>query len=445
MGWLLVWGWNREAVQARWAAHLGPAAYQDYELGVAELKAGNLDQARFHLGRVLNALGNRRPDPTPPPTPYTLPPPPIATPTFTPPPAPSPSASPLAPTPEPTHRASPSPAPAIHPTVTALIQQAEALADKAPCAAEELMSQALSLSDTPDIEARRQELDARCRGVFSSPLPAPSPLQTILFTTYDTRAGRYAIRAWSLGSRLPGPPFIEGAMQPAWGLHGEVIYRYDDAITPGLHLRQTDGVIQRITKGGEDSHPRWGPDGRQAIFTSVRRNADQTPWLYLVDIATRSVEALTPGQNADWSRDGRIVFHGCDAGGERCGLWLLDPVTLQRTQLTDNPADNSPAWSPDGRFIAFMSSGRSESWDVFLLDMETGDIIPTSLHPAEDGLPAWSPDGRAVALLSNRAGDWAIYAWSLDDLTAERLIPVAATLPNWQQAGFDWSAGGLNP
>jgi len=323
--------------------------------------------------------------------------------------------------------------------VSALVQEAESLADQDPCTAAEIMARALSLEDTPDIEARRQELEARCQVTFAtSPPPTPAASQVILYTTYDTASGFYAIHAWTLGSRLPEPAFIHRAMQPAWGWAGDVAFRRDEAQAPGIYIRQTDGSIRRITKGEDDSRPRWSPDGRQLLFTSAQRSSDQTPRLYLVDVETRAVEELAPGQNGDWSRDGRIVFHGCEPGGVHCGLWLLDPITLQQTQLTDDPADNFPVWSPDSRFIAFMSSGRSESWDVFILDVDTGFIIPTAMNPAEDGLPIWSPDGRTVAMLSNREGDWAVYAWHLDDLTTERLIPVAPTLPNWQQAGFDW-------
>ncbi len=445
----LVWGWNLEWTQRRWASWLGPAAYEDYQRGVTSLKRGDAAQAGWQFGQMLRDRGLIAPTPTPIApgfgrihrltlqaltlTPVSTTPAPAT-------PAPSPTATPAI-IPSPTPASTPSPD--VQATVTALIQEAESLADQAPCAAEERMAQALDLADTPDIEARRQELEARCQGGFAvSPLPAPATSQVILYTTYDVATGDYAIHAWTLGSRLPEPPFIERALQPAWGQAGAVAYRRDDADAPGVYVRQPDGEMRRVTKGGDDSRPRWSPDGRQLLFASAQRSPDQTPRLYLVDVATRWVEELGSGQNGDWSRDGRIVFHGCDPGGENCGLWLLDAVTLQRTQLTDHPSDNFPAWSPDGRFVAFMSSGRSESWDVFILNVETGFIIPTATHPAEDGLPAWSPDGRTVAMLSNREGDWAIYAWHLDDLTTERLLPVAAALPNWQQAGFDWSVSG---
>ncbi len=437
----LVWAWNLNWTQRRWEAYLGQEAYGEYVQGVERLKAGNVPQAQTHFETMFHLLLNSSPTPTPIPPGFgrihllTLMPPATPASVQATPAPPSTATPPITPSPTPI----PTPSPHIQATVTAWLQEAEALAQADPCAAAERMAQVLALADTPDIERRRQELMAQCQEMVSpSPLPTPAASQVLLYTVYDVTTGYYAIHAWTLGQRTPGAPFIPQAMQPAWGMHGEIAFRRDDVEAPGLYVRFNDGEIRRITKGGDDSRPRWSPDGRQLLFSSSQRSADQSPRLYLVDVASRSVEELGPGQQGDWSRDGRIVFHGCESGGENCGLWLLDPMTLQRTQLTDNPSDHSPTWSPDGRLVAFMSGGRSNSWDVFILDVQAGIVMPTTLHPAEDGLPVWSPDGRTLGILSNREGDWAIYLWHLDDLTTERLLPVGPTLPNWQQAGFDW-------
>jgi Tol biopolymer transport system component len=267
---------------------------------------------------------------------------------------------------------------------------------------------------------------------LDSPLPTPTASfsQTLLYTGYD---GHYHIRAWPAGQTL-----LDDAMQPAMGPDGILAYRSTQAQRPGLFLLYPDASTRRITKGADDQWPRWGPGGQQLLFTSAQRSPDASPHLYLVDINTRRVEALGPGQHAHWARDGQIIFSGCQVGGRACGLWQLDTATLQRTPLTTIPDDSAPVQSPRGRYIAFMSSGRSNNWDLFLLDTQTNDLLPIAPHPAEDGLPAWSPDGKKIAFLSNRSGVWALYTWSLEDFSVTRRVAISAEIPNWQQAGLIW-------
>jgi Tol biopolymer transport system component len=321
--------------------------------------------------------------------------------------------------------------------VQALVETARNLSQQDPCQAAELLQQALDIADTPDIESLRQEMLARCRQQ-SSPLPTPPPSQRIAYTAYDIPSGLYSIRTWNLDDQQPGSKLMDWAMQPAFGPGGDLIYRSIQPDSPGVTLRQPDGVTRQITLGPDDSWPRWGPGGQQIIFTSAQRSADGSPHLYLVDTATQAVEELGPGRHADWSRTGQIIFSGCDAGGQNCGLWRLNPTTLQRTQVTTAPDDSNPVWSPDGAAVLFMSSSRGESWDIFILDIQTGAVTPTATHPAEDGLPAWSPDGRAFAFLSNRDGEWGVYTWRLSDHATTKRFTIGPTLPNWQQAGLDW-------
>src|SRR5262245_48634766 len=81
-------------------------------------------------------------------------------------------------------------------------------------------------------------------------------------------------------------------------------------------------------------------------------------------------------------------------------VWLADAVHGGTRQLTQGKkSSNAPAWSPDGRRLAF-GSDRTEKRQVFLLDMTGGDA--QQLTTAEEGVSAfaWSRDGASIAFVA---------------------------------------------
>ncbi len=81
-------------------------------------------------------------------------------------------------------------------------------------------------------------------------------------------------------------------------------------------------------------------------------------------------------------------------------------------RLTHHEAeDRSPAWSPDGNYIAF-ASNRADNWDIYLLDLGSGALIRLTHHQSFDGNPSWSPDGQWIAFESYRQGNLDIYVMS---------------------------------
>src|SRR2546430_4725843 len=207
-----------------------------------------------------------------------------------------------------------------------------------------------------------------------------------------------------------------------------------------IGLVPLDGSAEprRLTRGEkQDVSPRWSPDGTWLAFCSNREGkskqlyvlpADGGEPLKLTDLAEDVGEVV-------WSPDGsRLAFSARvrdpeyeeeDVRRRRPRrfdrLWYkLDDegwIGDRRRQLFTVPADGSeppaqltsgdfengyPAWSPDGRHIAF-SSSRRERWDVehlpdiFAVDADGGE--PGRLN-GEDGwyeAPVWSPDGATIA------------------------------------------------
>jgi WD40 repeat protein len=84
-----------------------------------------------------------------------------------------------------------------------------------------------------------------------------------------------------------------------------------------------------------------------------------------------------------------------------------------RVQVVDHPArDYSPAWSPDGTRIAFVSE-RFGNKDVFIASVDPGASFTRLTHSSKADMdPAWAPDGRRLAVSSNRAGTYDI--WIMD-------------------------------
>jgi TolB protein len=91
-------------------------------------------------------------------------------------------------------------------------------------------------------------------------------------------------------------------------------------------------------------------------------------------------------------------------------IWLLDVATGKATQLIDSDgATIQPAWSPDGRKLAF-ASDRSGNMDIWTLELATGQLSRLTDHPEFDADPTWSPGGREVAFVSTRGGELEIWS-----------------------------------
>ncbi|HLJ25472.1 MAG TPA: S9 family peptidase [Candidatus Angelobacter sp.] len=120
------------------------------------------------------------------------------------------------------------------------------------------------------------------------------------------------------------------------------------------------------------------------------------------DIQPFTVEKLymtrAVGDSA-WSPDARQVAFITNISG-RNNLWILPAESGWPVQLTvSNQRQTNPAWSPNGRWIAYTSDhDGDEQWDIFLVSVANGQIINLTNTPEiSEESPAWSPDSNFLA------------------------------------------------
>ena len=108
------------------------------------------------------------------------------------------------------------------------------------------------------------------------------------------------------------------------------------------------------------------------------------------------IDLAVPSQPVLSADGGRIayVLRTLDADRDRAvdQLWLVGTTGGAPRRLTSGPADTAPAWSPDGRRLAFLRDGQ-----VAVLDPDGGEPEQLTELPLGAGAPHWSPDGRRLA------------------------------------------------
>ena len=132
------------------------------------------------------------------------------------------------------------------------------------------------------------------------------------------------------------------------------------------------------------------------------------------------VSSDDPIMSPAWSPDGRRLAY-VSFENRQTSIYIQELATGQRERIAGYKGINgSPAWSPDGRSLA-MTLSKGGNPDIYVLDLVSRDLRQLTNHFSIDTEPAWSPDGSHIIFTSDRGGNPQIYRIPAAGGTATRV------------------------
>jgi WD40 repeat protein len=192
------------------------------------------------------------------------------------------------------------------------------------------------------------------------------------------------------------------------------------------------------------TQPAWAPDQQSLLFRATRPPyPDSDIWRMDPDGSNQRLVVHIPGDQLypSYSPDmSKISFTSPVGPGDRA-IFTIDADGSNLTKVFDVPGadDSAPAWSPDGRQIAFESDLDGDT-EIYVMAADGTNVRQLTDNTIHDEGPAWSPDGERLAFTSgpdNLNGDiWVMNADGSDKLRLMN-VPGRDESPDWQPIPHD--------
>lgn len=193
---------------------------------------------------------------------------------------------------------------------------------------------------------------------------------------------------------------------PSWSPDGRAIaytsYRrgYPDIFISFIY----QGTMETPTNGvGQNWLPAFSPDGTRIAFTS---NRDGNSEIYVMNRDGSAVRRLTNHPAIDvtptWSPSGEQIAFTSDRTGTP-QIWVIGADGLNLRRLTSESYADRPTWSTVANEIAF-ASRTGTYYDIKIFEVDKGTTRQVTFGEGSNESPAWAPNGKHLAFMSTRAG-----------------------------------------
>ena len=246
---------------------------------------------------------------------------------------------------------------------------------------------------------------------------------------------------------LPGALVSQGCKKIAFVLSSGSDLNIYTVCPDGSSLKQLK--TGPLSSPGTDSSPAWSPDGSKIAFASSRSGSSQ---IYIMGADGGDPKKITSDYSNDfpiWLPNGQqIAFRTTDSKG----LWWWRIVNIESDemkQLTKPSYDfffQTPAWSPDGKSVAFMSLVEQKLRNDGSSQIHVKNVDGSNDHALTSDIwanmsPVWSHDGTKIAFISERDGaynQFALYVMAKDGTDLQKLTePIFS-----ENAKLSWSPDG---
>jgi len=183
--------------------------------------------------------------------------------------------------------------------------------------------------------------------------------------------------------------------------------------------------------------------GERELFTSkivFISNRDGNDELYMMDYDGHNQTRVTFNNKQDympaWSADGKKIAY-TSYRNNTAGLYILNPFEGEITEVVSKGTNFAPTFSPDGKKLAFCSTLEEGNPEIYVATSEGKEIKRLTFNKAIDTAPSWSPTSREIAFTSDRGGTPQIYIMDAEGSNVRRISFGGSyhDAPAWSPAG----------